>query len=155
MAKGRKAKPIAQHIQDGTLRAYHIPDTPKDGTAQKIPIFPEHLPGECKDYWYLIVSELKSNNTLNDADAVLVESLCINVYIQNRAIEEIRNGEIVDNLIGAKGGEYKQRNPNVGVILDTQTNILKICAELGLSAAARTKIGVSKSDKKDVFKDDL
>ena len=152
------SKPIAKHKQDGTFRDdRHLPDTPPDGTAdmEVIDNFPAGLNERCRQDWQLICGEMFLARTLNPGDILLIESLCINLDMQRECYKYLQSGELFERMVNTKGAEYIQTNPAINALSSINKTIIDLCNQLGLSPLARTKIGVSKSDKKDVFKDDL
>lgn len=152
---GRLKKPIEQHKRDGTFRDdRHLPDTVSNYAEKKtiVPMPPASLPKDAEKFWYSTVGYLIDNDIYTDGDNALIETLCMRLHIQERAYEELKNSDLVLELVNAKGAEYRQINPASTILNSVTDDIIKICAHLGMSPTARTNIGVNNKAPNDPLK---
>jgi P27 family predicted phage terminase small subunit len=153
--RGSKRKPLERHKQEGTLRAdRHLPDAVEAFVepVKQIPLPPPHLSAGAVQYWNQVAATMADMGILANADLAILETLAMKLDIQRRAYDELCKQDLVLNLVNAKGGEFKMINPNSTILNTVTSDIIKITAQLGLSPAARTQIGVVNKKPDDPMK---
>jgi P27 family predicted phage terminase small subunit len=102
---------------------------------------PADLPAEVVPLWTLIVDELDTRggmpSALRGTDSLLIRCLVEACEVHRQASEVVRDTGIV-----VKGRFGPMPNPCLHVQRDSAATILRLCAELGLSPAARTRLGL-------------
>lgn len=146
----RPKKPESIKIKEGTHRQDRaLPDAlEKYQKTVKVILPPAHLSGYAQEYFLKISSDMAENQILTNGDIHLIESLSIKLAIQRQAYEEM-GSDLIKKMTNNKGMKYEVINPLYDIINRQTADIVKICAQLGLSPESRTRIGVTKSKDND------
>lgn len=155
MARGRKPKPTELHILEGTYRDDRsLPDAMTASPVVQVPMPPKSLRKhkEAKELWYQVATELATMKVLSNADLVALEMYCQQVIIYRRATEECWDDKdkYLVKTTGSKGNEVMRMNQMFFVANEAFRKIMALGSELGLTPAARAKIGVRSLSKGDM-----
>ena len=102
-----------------------------------VPPPPESLPEPVREEWRLVCEDLLPRG-LREADLPLVEMLCATIHRHRRARAHIeRYGE----LVTYRGVARPIANPMLRVERDTMLAYVRLAETLGLSPAARVRLG--------------
>jgi P27 family predicted phage terminase small subunit len=139
--KGRKPKPIAEHVKAGTYRRdRHDRRTPSaDGRA---PRMPSGLSPAMRAAWRRVVGALEAQGTLDSADAAMVEAAAA-LWARAR---EARALVAKEGLI-CRGDRGWVQHPAVRIERESLTALRLVCEQLGLSPVARARLGLG--DRRD------
>jgi len=152
MARGKKKLPEI-HIRDGTYRQdRHLPDMAKGDPVTQIPMPPPSLHKDAHAIWYSQAAALVEMRTLTSADHILLESFCNEKLKYDRATEALEYDDMIQET---NNGSTQMVSLYIKIQNDCLKNMIELSKRFGFDPLSRTSIGVSKSDKKDVFKDDL
>ncbi len=123
------------------------------GTTEKLPAtIPDHIPPEMHGEWTSIVDELTSRRVLTEAMMGGVHAYVMAMFNARKAQTEIDlHGVLIKD---AKG--VLKKNPAIGFLGKSQSEILRLSAELGLTPASssRSKMkggGADKEEEPDLF----
>jgi P27 family predicted phage terminase small subunit len=116
--------------------------TPKiTAVAPVVDAAPSDLPAEVVPLWELIVAELDSRGSMPAAfrpvDVVLARVLVDAIHVHRLA-----GDDILDQGITVEGRWGAMPNPSLRTQRDAGATVLRVSAELGLSPAARTRLGL-------------
>jgi P27 family predicted phage terminase small subunit len=133
-------KPGAKRAERRRSRA-PAPVPKVDTVAPALPSAPPDLPAELVPLWELVVSELDSRGSM---PAALRE---VDVLLLGLLFEAIQTHRLASLDVRERGLEVAGRygpmsNPSLKVQRDAAATILRLVAELGLSPAARTRLGL-------------
>ncbi len=117
--RGRKAE---LQVIEGGLE--DIPDT-----------LPDHIPSAMRTEWMAVVEDLRDRKMLTDAVLGTVDAYVLAMWNARKAQEAI---DTHGPLINAGKGILKQ-NPAVSLLGKSQSTIMRLAAELGLTPAARSR----------------
>jgi P27 family predicted phage terminase small subunit len=102
---------------------------------------PADLPSDLAPLWAEVVGELDTRGGMASAyrptDRMLVRCLVEAVDVHTKACADVRDRGI---LVFGRYGDAP--NPSLRVQRDASATILRLCAELGLTPAARTRLGL-------------
>ena len=135
MAVGRKRKPSALHLVDGTYRNdranAHEPQANGDiGSA------PADLPASHRLLWDALLRDAPQF-TLKAADRETFRAMVAHVATMREAERQMATASAL--IIKTKSGNYIQ-NPLLGVFNAATRNFLRFAAELGYTPSARARI---------------
>lgn len=139
MARGRPTDPARARRKTGNRPK--ATDAGKTITAlpalavPTVPPLPAHIPTAAKGVWERIVGELTERG-LKDTDLDLAGVLVVALYRHQQASEQIRD------LLVADGNGRPMVNPLVKVERDQANTIMRVATELGLTPAARLRLGL-------------
>ena len=145
MAKGRPADPTRAKRGTG--------NRPKPGEAKPIkaivPVIAAELepveqypptavvPPEVHDVWRVAVADLGGANNMREAYIPSLEAYCMAVYTHAQAAEGIRTMGVL-----VKSGGKTIINPAIKVQKDAAATMLRMAETLGLTPAARIRLGL-------------
>ena len=144
MERGRKRKPRAQKIQEGTYRPDRDYNPLPAPTTKDVPDAPKFLTKRAKEYFKSICGVLADMNILALADIAIITQLAQNLDINEQSYTAMKSGgysQTTPNGYGAQTADFT-------VFDKTSKNIRDLCNYLGLSPAARERIKI-KPDEKD------
>ena len=97
---------------------------------------PSEINGEAKEYMYQVLTKLDESGVLEDVDTASLYMLASNysTFI-NASLQVEKDGMMITNN---KGNLIA--HPMIKVAKDAQTMAMKVMAEFGLTAKARTKL---------------
>jgi len=141
--RGRKPKPTALHLADGTYRPdRHGPRPLAPGPAlfpeldREIPQPPANLQGPALRIWHETIRELEKLGTLDTADRGVIALYCEARAELGWAMNRVRrDGRIVST---AAGGQ--KPHPAVGIKNQAALRVARFAAELGLTPTARARL---------------
>jgi P27 family predicted phage terminase small subunit len=160
--RGRKPKPIEQHIANG--------DPSKLGTGKLqerldqqvkakrgLPNAPGYLSKVGRAAWYYWRDELESMALDYAPDRMMLEGACVNYARALQAEDEIqsRGINVVEPVMNSEGeevGERVKQNPAVAIANQAWRLVHRFCSEFGLSPVARTRLSI-KDDPRDPEED--
>lgn len=132
MTTGRKPKPIALHIADGTFRKdRHAPAGATEKAA--FPERPASLDGEARKFWDRIAAELAPLGLLGKIDVPLLESLCEMHSLYAAALAEAKRNPL-------------SKEARVG-LTHYADHYHRLLSECGLTPVARARLKIDTSDK--------
>lgn len=115
------------------------------GAAEAAPeTVPDHIPAEMHAEWQTIVDDLTQRRILTEAMMGSVNAYVMAMFNARKAQAEIdRHGVLIAD---AKG--ILKKNPAIGFLGKSQSEILRLSAELGLTPASssRSKMKPAKED---------
>lgn len=140
---GRKPKPTALKVVTGNPGKRPLPeDEPKP--TNEIGKAPFWLSEEGAEYWEYVVGilgELQGVAKKPDEAAAAMFAQAIADYREaDDALSD--NGSNYQDVETKAGGVMTRIHPAVGVRKDAMAQIMKICAEFGLTPSARTRVKV-------------
>lgn len=138
---GRKAKPTADHVREGTFRRdRHGPEQgvrPADGLR---PRMPHGMSAAMKVAWKTLLDDLGRSELLDSADAPLYEAFAV---AHGRAREAralvAKHGMLVD---GAREGQLVA-NPMIRVEREALAQVRMLAVELAIGMRARASLGIA------------
>ncbi len=98
---------------------------------------PESLPEAARELWRIVCEDLLSRG-LREADLPLVEMLCVSLHRCRRARAHI---EKYGELVTYRGAARPYANPMLRIERDSALLYLRLAETLGLSPAARVRLG--------------
>lgn len=118
--RGRKAE--LRVIEGGAVEA--VPET-----------VPAHIPADMHSEWHIIVEDMKQRRVLTEAMMGSVNAYVMAMYNARKAQAEIdKHGILIPD---AKG--VQKKNPAIGFLGKSQSEILRLSAELGLTPASSSR----------------
>ncbi|GAA5664516.1 hypothetical protein Brsp07_03008 [Brucella sp. NBRC 14130] len=107
-----------------------------EGGLEEIPgEVPAHIPSAMHTEWLAVVEDLRDRQMLTDAVLGTVDAYVLAMWNARKAQEAIdTHGPLID----AGKGILKQ-NPAVSLLGKSQSTIMRLAAELGLTPAARSR----------------
>lgn len=107
-----------------------------EGGREDIPDdIPAHIPTAMRTEWLAVVEDLRDRQMLTDAVLGTVDAYVLAMWNARKAQEAIdTHGPLID----AGKGILKQ-NPAVSLLGKSQSTIMRLAAELGLTPAARSR----------------
>lgn len=138
---GRKPKPTAEHVREGTFRRdRHGPEEgvrPADGRQ---PRMPAGFSPAMKVAWKTLLDDLDSSALLDSADAPLYEAFAVAHGRAREARALIRvHGLLVD---GARVGQLVA-NPMIRVEREALAQVRMLAVELAMGMRARASLGMA------------
>lgn len=123
-----------------------------EGGRQDIPDdVPAHIPSGMHTEWLAVVEDLRDRQMLTDAVLGTVDAYVLAMWNARKAQEAIdTHGPLID----AGKGILKQ-NPAVSLLGKSQSTIMRLAAELGLTPAARSRKKMKPDDSGQLDIDDL
>lgn len=115
---------------------------PKPGA--KRPRCPDHLDEGARREWRRLVPILERMRVLTEADQIALANLCMLYSTMIKAQRSLEKSGLLFKTRSA----YVQQSPLVGIIVGYVQQINRLCAEFGLTPAARTRIRVEGKEKK-------
>lgn len=145
---GRKRKPTALHVVQGTARKDRANiDEPKP-SPQK-PRCPAHLPPKAKTAFKNVCELLEGMGVLTIVDGMALELLC-DAYAEWRDLDTLIKKEgRTYKTISTSGDEIIKGHPAVAMRSDAWKRIKSMMVEFGLTAASRTKVNAEKPEEAD------
>lgn len=123
-----------------------------EGGLSDIPdALPAHIPEAMRPEWLAVVADLRDRKMLNDAVLGTVDAYVLAMWNARTAQEAI---ETYGALINAGKGILKQ-NPAVSLLGKSQSTIMRLAAELGLTPAARSRKKMQGGADEDEGQNDL
>lgn len=96
---------------------------------------PDHIPEEMRAEWQTIVDELKGRRVLSDAMMGSINAYVMAMFNARKAQAEVdKHGVLIPD---AKG--VLKKNPAIGFLGKSQSEILRLSAELGLTPASSSR----------------
>ena len=155
--RGRKPKPVAQHLADGDpshrgvkrLRE-RLDAEPK--AARGLPSCPKHLGERARKAWKFWSEELEAMNLDRRPDAQMLEGACVAYEAAVKAYETV---EQQGSVIAKKALDPATQRlvvvdvkPHPAVVQRNAAWMLvrAFCSEFGLSPASRTRLSIEKTD---------
>jgi P27 family predicted phage terminase small subunit len=133
---GRRAKPLALHLLQGTYRAdRHGSNQP---LAVTTPDMPAHLDELAQAEWHRLIEEMTQIGTLARLDRGLLASYCCcwsRLVAAEQKINEL--GLVVKAASGAP-----VNNPFAAIALRLAKELRSLASELGLSPTSRTRLDI-------------
>lgn len=107
-----------------------------EGGLEEIPDnLPNHIPSAMRTEWLAVVADLRDRKMLTDAVLGTVDAYVLAISNARKAQEAIvKHGVLID----AGKGILKQ-NPAVSLLGKSQSTIMRLAAELGLTPASRSR----------------
>lgn len=106
-----------------------------EGGLQDVPDAPAHIPVEMHSDWLAVVADLRDRKMLTEAVSGSVDAYVMAMWNARKAQEALTTyGTLID---GGKG--ILKQNPAVSLLGKSQSTILRLAAELGLTPAARSR----------------
>lgn len=106
-----------------------------EGGSANLLNLPVHIPVEMHSEWLAVMDDLRDRKMLTDAMSGSVDAYIMAMRNARKAQEQIDlHGVLVD---GGKG--ILKQNPAVSLLGKSQSTILRLAAELGLTPAARSR----------------
>ncbi len=140
MAKGRKRKPTALKLIQGTARADR--QVEQEAELPEVDAIDLTPPDSLKDFaviaWEFYAPILRDSKVLTKGDLHNLEAFCENYRLWRDAVEMYQNEGITVET--PQGGLKK--HPAVIVANDAQAKMISFGALLGLDPSSRTKINV-------------
>lgn len=139
--QGRKRKPIEQHIEDGTLRTYHEPETVPAPIPNR-PACPAHLRAFDSAVPVLFASVcdwLEQLGTLSESDGPTIEAF-VEAYYHHRKCLELLDGNYTVTRYTKTGDAYEAANPLDKQCRDWLDKMNRYANQLGLSPSARAAL---------------
>jgi P27 family predicted phage terminase small subunit len=155
--RGRKPKPIQQHLNEGDPShlgvkklEQRLESLPR--AARGLPDPPAHLPRLAREQWLIWREDLEIMEQDYRADAVTLEGACVSyarAVEADRVIE--RNGpeceeKILDNVTGEVLGVRIKNHPAVARQNMYWRNVHMFCSSMGLTLAARQPLTIEPVD---------
>lgn len=107
-------------------------------------IVPSHIPADMQSEWHVIVEDLKQRRVLTEAMMGGVNAYVMAMYNARIAQAEIdKHGVLITD---AKG--VPKKNPAIGFLGKSQSEILRLSAELGLTPASASRPKMKAGDDK-------
>lgn len=141
---GRKPKPLAKHLEEGTYRRHRHgkPEESPELTSATKGLhwrMPAGLSARQKTAWKTIVRDLEASALLDRADAGIIEAAAVAWGLAGDARAAAKGRVLVP---GQREGTMIA-NPAIKIQRDAWAQFRSIAAELGLSLAARSRLGLS------------
>ena len=136
MAKGRPPDPMRarRHTGHRPLPAQWAPVGAPDVLTQ-VPPPPQSLPAGARPFWEAACAELLPRG-LHSSDLMLVEMLATAIYRHRQAGEYVAQAGLLEGEDGLRA------NPALKVEKDSAATYLRLAETLGLTPAARMRLGV-------------
>jgi P27 family predicted phage terminase small subunit len=132
--RGRTPQPVAYHIANGTYRRDRHGGTPQPQAA--IPKAPAGMDAAARKLWRYYAPRLVKVRVLTELDREALATYCSAAARRAKAESEIaKTGEVVRSPAG-----FAAVSPWLNVANKAAEIMLRYGQELGLSAAARTRI---------------
>jgi P27 family predicted phage terminase small subunit len=148
MAKGRKPKPLTEHIANGTYKkSRHDKRFVAPKPLSSIPKMPAYMPSECAEDWVQVCSTLLGNGLLTHEDLHGIEAYCVLRLQYREALEKIAlEGQVIIEANG-NGIESRKVHPAWRVMLDSQKEIRAIQDRIGYNPYTRQKLTLVKDEE--------
>ena len=144
---GRKPKPAALHVVQGTFRGdRHNPNEPRPKPGR--PSCPRWLMDEAKKEWKRIAPELEALGMLTQLDRASLATYC---QAWARFVEAEEQVERYGSVIAAKNSDYISVSPWETLRRSNAATVRAFASEFGLTPSARTRITVTPPVKEDEF----
>lgn len=142
---GRKPKPTALKELEGNpgKRELNTKEPKPDATA---PSCPEWLSKEAREEWERICPFLEKAGLLTQVDRAALAGYC----------QSYANWQNAEKHIAAEGSTfetpngYQQQTPWVSIAQTNKKDVLKFCAEFGMTPSSRSRIVVAQSDDESI-----
>jgi len=145
--RGRKPKPTALKLADGTRPGRVNTAEPKPSGRPKMPTY---LDVEARAEWRRIVPVLEKMKILGAADAPLLALYCQAHSDYVGATKALRKeGKVIETATGAM-----KPSPHLHIVNAARSEMVKILAEFGCSPSSRSRLNVgvgSEVDALDAF----
>jgi P27 family predicted phage terminase small subunit len=147
MPKGRKPKPISEHIANGTFRpSRHDNRILSPEAIKEVPDVPDYLPSQCHDDWQHVCSILLGHGLLTNNDLHTIEAYCVMRLQYRIAIQSLQDeGQIITELNG-NGMTVTKINPSWKALMEAQREVRAIQDRLGFNPYTRQKLTLTKED---------
>jgi len=140
---GRKTTPTPLKLVTGTARSDRInPDEPE--VEVKIPVPPKHLSKEANEEWRRMAPLLQDMGLISENDRAAFAMYCAAWGDHVKAENMIRKKGHV--IVTTNGNEIQ--SPWVSISNTAKLNAFKFLTEFGLTPASRSKVSVTKKEKK-------
>ncbi|MBH8558984.1 phage terminase small subunit P27 family [Hymenobacter negativus] len=150
MPPGRTPKPTAQKKLEGTHRPDREAanalafDPARDALDPPVDLKPE----AARQCWRVVAKELHQKSMLATVDLALLRAYCYQVALMMEAETELETSGKTITITNKGGGSYAVKSPWVAILSDATEKVSKIGQQFGFSPSSRTRISVSKSEKK-------
>lgn len=135
---GRKPKPTAVHVLQGTFRPdRHSGGEPEPPTS--IPEPPKSLKGEALAEWDRITVLLAASKCIAELDRSALAAYCIEWSRYVNANNKLR---LANTLLAESTKGTKMPHPLLRVSDRALANMLRICQEFGMTPASRSRLDV-------------
>lgn len=143
MPKGRPASPTS--VKRGTNNKSASTQRRKTAEASLVTVqaapeqFPPTavVPAEVHDVWRSVVADLGGANNMRQSFVPAIEAYCLAVYTHAQAAAQIREYGVL-----VKGNNGPMANPMLKVQKDSAASMLRFAETLGLTPAARIRLGL-------------
>lgn len=150
MAKGRKPKPTACKIIQGTFRKDRVPadmpDVDIDGMKA-----PSWLPREAVEHFGVLKSRVEALGFNSKTYTEVLAATALRLYqieVLTKDIQENGHNYWTKSRVEE---DIKKANPSVAQLSDALRHVQSLLSEFGLSPAAIQKVGGGKQEKKSSF----
>lgn len=146
--KGRKKQPAKLKILNGNPGKRQIESEPEPTAG--VPLCPAWFNEDAKEEWDRVVPELDRIGILTVVDGAVIQGHCLN-YARAVQCERIldEEGQTFETEHGPK------KRPEATIAKECWGMVRAFLSELGLSPAARARLGSVSKDKPDDFEDYL
>lgn len=147
MGRGRKPKPTALKLLDGT-RADRI-NTAEPSPAKGRPERPAHLDDVACAEWDRIVPQLEQLGVLSQVDGAALALYCGAFSEMLAAEASVREyGLLIDTGITAEGATPgKKANPAVAIARQARAQLHRLLVEFGLTPSSRSRLKANTAER--------
>jgi len=138
MPRGRTSIPTNLKVMRGNPGKRGLNKREPKPTAAD-PACPEHLDPVAKQEWDRLLPILRTMRVLTEADGILLANLCSALATQFQAQETLKMTGLVVRR-GTTESPWFQISPLQGLVNEQMQIVKALCAEFGLSPAARTRV---------------
>jgi P27 family predicted phage terminase small subunit len=155
MTKGRKPKPTALKVLEGTARKDRIlKNEMQPARLDGLPLAPDFLTERGREEWHYLCTELHALGMLHRVDLSLIGAYCneLSIYFEAEAILRAK-GRIM-TLKNPDGTiKYIQQAPHVAIARNALKTAMQLGSQFGVTPSARTRIsqGQIKTDVDDAW----
>ncbi len=139
--RGRPPTPVEQRRFEGNRGKRPMPQPQLLGGRQ-VPKTPPRLSPEQRRAWRILVADLAESGVLDHADAGVVEAAAV-FWGRAREARELLNALPLEDRLLSETRRGKASNPLLVVERNSWTEFRQVAEHLGLSPAARTRLGLS------------
>ncbi|WP_127506259.1 phage terminase small subunit P27 family [Paenibacillus humicus] len=141
-SRGPRPKPTELKVLEGTYRNDRAPvNEPKPSAPNQLPKAPPYFNATARKEWNRIGPELMRLGLLTIADMTLFEAYCLSYSRHAEATKSLKKaGTMFHEYTNKAGATNFVQRPEIAVIQKEAAVIKMLCAEFGLSPAARARM---------------